>query len=699
MKTTYFRILILLIVVLFYSCASENRHQDVKPTASLPSSVASITTSMQEPFSQTPSFIGRSTSTPIPTPIIRPQDVVRINLDKVDQIGGSSQALTVQGSWVYLGVGQRLILLDVSNPSKPLWLAQSNILDGIINSIAISGSYIYLATPTSLVVLEVSDNQSLITVAQLTEFQEINDIKIDASIAYLASGHPCIIDSTVEPFGQCNGNLWVVDISNPLNPRTIASMAISGQATSLFIKEGHLYLADDDQSMKKGGLRVIDISNPEMPYLVKEFNTGSASAVVIVDNLAFMAGLGISMIDITDPLSPTLIDRYLTDEIYLDMALYGQKFYLVERFCHFGLGCKRHLSMLELPDFVTTNSGKKSIQGKGIAEANQNIYFSHQNGLSILDITGTLVGVYETLGPLGVVAVSNEQVYTARGEGGHQLHIFTFQNHAKLEWLRSIDIPVHCSQCSSGISAIAIEKNKAYLTLWDDGISILNLENSESSIEISHLPLGSQLNTIDVKNNYVYVNPFDGTCKLAVVDVSDPEKPILASLTTTPGCGNLRVIQDFAYLAMDGLYIFDLHQRDTPHLIGKLENRGTVFVDGSADKIFMVELLDCSESTGCLTRISVLDVQDPFQPIELGSLVLGELGMLRDLELQKSILFLLSDDGLYLIDVTDPWNPALIGHDDVTGLMLASSHGYIYIAGGDRGLIIIDSKIYRANNP
>jgi len=47
------------------------------------------------------------------------------NVDFVGQIGGASKAVAIQGTYAYLGVGLRSVVLDISNPASPVVIGKS----------------------------------------------------------------------------------------------------------------------------------------------------------------------------------------------------------------------------------------------------------------------------------------------------------------------------------------------------------------------------------------------------------------------------------------------------------------------------------------------------------------------------------------------------------------------------------------------
>ncbi len=51
----------------------------------------------------------------------------------------------MQGNYVYLGVGPRLIILNVSNPAQPAFVGQTDVLPGTVRDVAVAGDYAYVA--------------------------------------------------------------------------------------------------------------------------------------------------------------------------------------------------------------------------------------------------------------------------------------------------------------------------------------------------------------------------------------------------------------------------------------------------------------------------------------------------------------------------------------------------------------------------
>ena len=53
--------------------------------------------------------------------------------------------MVVQGNYAYMGIGPRLVILDISDPALPILIGQTAVLTGIVNGVVVAGKYAYLA--------------------------------------------------------------------------------------------------------------------------------------------------------------------------------------------------------------------------------------------------------------------------------------------------------------------------------------------------------------------------------------------------------------------------------------------------------------------------------------------------------------------------------------------------------------------------
>ena len=91
-------------------------------------------------------------------------------LEYVAQIGGVTQAVAIDGSHAYIGVGPRLTILDISNPADPHPIGETDLLGGLVSDIVISSQYAYVVTSGggNLYIISISDPTHPIIVGSLS---------------------------------------------------------------------------------------------------------------------------------------------------------------------------------------------------------------------------------------------------------------------------------------------------------------------------------------------------------------------------------------------------------------------------------------------------------------------------------------------------------------------------------------------------
>ena len=67
------------------------------------------------------------------------------NVELISRVDGTVRAVAVQGNYVYIGDGKRLVILDVSDPAAPVVVGDTDPLHGVVQDVAVVGHYAYLA--------------------------------------------------------------------------------------------------------------------------------------------------------------------------------------------------------------------------------------------------------------------------------------------------------------------------------------------------------------------------------------------------------------------------------------------------------------------------------------------------------------------------------------------------------------------------
>lgn len=165
----------------------------------------------------------------------------------------------VQGQIAFLGeVGNvvgRLSSIDVSNPSRPQEIGDTDIVGLYPMGIAIHQNYIYIVSQ--------GENPE-------TSYFEI------------------------------------FDVSLPDSPQPVGILSLNASLVAVAAKDDIAYISDDTT----GDVLVIDVSDPTDPIYLRSVNTELiVFSIFVHENLAFLAnsGLGLSVLDITTPSNPVFL--------------------------------------------------------------------------------------------------------------------------------------------------------------------------------------------------------------------------------------------------------------------------------------------------------------------------------------------------------------------------------------------------------
>ena len=134
----------------------------------------------------------------------KPLPVPEWNVEAAGHIGGSCNAVAIEGHYAYVGEGASLRIFDISNPAAPMPMGKILLPDSI------------------------------------------QDIVTTGGLAYIA-------DWDI-------GGLRILDISDPLHPSEKGFFITSGRALDVQVSGGLAYVVDGP-----GGLTIIDVSDPSHP--------------------------------------------------------------------------------------------------------------------------------------------------------------------------------------------------------------------------------------------------------------------------------------------------------------------------------------------------------------------------------------------------------------------------------------------------
>jgi hypothetical protein len=590
------------------------------------------------------------------------------DLSTVNQIGGGVYVVDKQGIYAYVGMGPRLLVMDVQDQSQPVVLGQTKILSGVVSR------------------LEVADNFAYVGVS---------------------------------------GGLSIVDLTNPTAPTQVSFYDTPGTVFGIVVSGTLAYVAEspiwDGLQYVGGGLRILNVVDPANPWQIGYFPTNESSAsVAVLGNYAYLnnnSGVpGIIVLDVSDPVNPTQVNFVDTFSSPQGTAIHGGYLYVT-------------VGASGLLIFSLANAGSPTSVGYYDALSNAQTIFI-QNGrayianqttmviLSLADpIAPTLLGNYiPAEWPVMQAMADGDVAYVANSQGG--LRVVDVTNAAT-----PVEVGVH--DLFGGPYGIEVENGFAYMLDYLEGLHVLDLtdgstptvvgfygpqyandfkvrgdvaylvddtnliildvtDSTAPTLTVQH-PVSLSAQTLDVDGNYAYIAASENG--LRVVDVSNPQAPLnVGELVFPSAVGHVAVANGFAYVAdqfANNVYIVDVSNPVTPTLMATYPLMDKAYgLDVAGNYLYVAQ-----NGLG----LHVIDVTTPTMPIQAGQYPLGWYSDKGDVVVANGRVYLTSStNGVALFDVTDPTTPVLVDDYDSAGFAesVAVAIDYLYVADNAGGLLI-----------
>jgi len=605
------------------------------------------------------------------------------NVELLGQIGGPTYAVAVQGTIAYMGVGRRLVVLDVSTPAEPLWLGQTAILPGGVGDIVVVGSTAYIAAGC-LVIIDVSDPTAPRELGSCDTQGGVYNVAVVGNTAYVGTG----------------SGLLIIDVSDPTAPREVGAYDTPGYAGRVVVVGNTAYFLTRT-SVDGDSLVIIDVSNPTAPREVGAYDTpeGAHDLAVVgstayfltstsVDVGAHLSG-GLVIIDVSDPTAPRELGNLPGDwpyESFVDVAVVGGTAYIA---MNNGYTCEDGLIIVDVSDpTAPSNLGTYGIWHayavSGVEVVGSTAYVTAgSGGLFIIDVSDPTahreMGFYNTPGDAVDVAVVGSIAYVA----GPDLAIVDVSDPARPSEVGAVPPAgeYHGVESYHGVTVVG---SMAYATV--QGLWIFDVSDPTSPRRVG-ICYGWYVGGVTVAGSMAYVTHGEG--ELVIVDVSDPTAPSQVGVYDTPGhAWDVAVVGSIAYVAAGttdvaheygGLRIVDVSDATAPREVGAyytLESAAAVTVVENTAYI--------ADRSGGLF---ILDISDPTSPSELG--VYDTPGDAYDVEVVGNTAYVATGSGLRVVDVSDPTAPREVGAHDTRGGAYEVVGSTVYVAAGSGGLVIL----------
>ena len=519
-----------------------------------------------------------------------------------------------------------LKVVDISIPSSPNEVGNVDI-SGYVRNIAVQYPYLYVAdTSQGLTIFDVSTpaNPTQVGFYEPEPFDNVYDVAIWQNYAF-------IINTNYYGTGRIE-ELVIIDVSNPFTPALTGSCQLGADLSSVRIyasDTGYAYISQHSYSEQTSKLKIIDIAtNPSQPVEVGNYTELdiSFSDLVVSGNYAyifasrFLTRYFLKVFDISNPETPFSIGEWNLANLYysLDIDISGSTIGISHMGDGFGLYDVSDPNNLFHLGSYDTPSSVISLGNSSIVVSGDYAYIaSSYDGLRIMDVSipsdPIEVGICDTFYGTSV-AVSGNYAY---GVG------------AQVFWIVDISspsVPIQVGHLDYSDSNwwftwdVCISGNYAYVCgtqyVSDEyraSLDIIDVSDpSDLIITGSYICSNESYNWggIALSGNYAYLPFEDNTGSgLKIIDISDPTNP--AELGTYFSSDywtsyDVEVRGNYAYLAGPNFRIIDVSNPSSPTEISSYPNYS-----------FGIALSGNYAYLGYY-GLDLIDISDPYNPVEAG---------------------------------------------------------------------------------
>lgn len=568
------------------------------------------------------------------------------------------------------------------------WLNQ---LGGTVKGLVVRDNRAYVGTGAQLAVFDLTNPAQPALLGQTAPgVHLVRDVALYGNYAYVVDGGEMVVQGG--GIVGWSGGMRVVDISNPQQPQVVATITVPDYPTYVAVQGHYAYIS----CMSK--FSIWDLTDPLHPTRTGTYTAAiyppTAGIVLPSGTVAYYAigSIGLVVVDISNPNQPQELGRYLPDT--LDKA---SVIAIRDHYAYLADSSGSGISVVDVSNSTAMQEvGSYSLGGvNDIAIAGSYAYAVHSyggfTGLTILDISGTTpvkVGGLELPGkPLTIQVVGNF-AYLSGELGG--------------VWVVKVSNPAAPTQ--AGIAPLVgyahdVTLFKSYAHVWGSGWHIINIANPAQPREVGYDENGGPLATVGNYGYQVFGNSGgQAGGNLRVLNLTDPVHPQEITRISLPGyvqgvaaAGNFVYVNEAFDYNTGVIRVVDVANPQAPVVRGTYTN--TSASQGYANGMAVVGswLYVCYPSA-----FTILDVSDPDYPGKIGEYtdsIAPRRVVVRGKYAYVASGVWASHPGLWIFDVSDPENPALLGvyHGGWQHTMgLAVEGNRAYIATDMSGLHVVD---------
>jgi hypothetical protein len=559
-----------------------------------------------------------------------------------------------------------LFIYDITHPTIPILAGtyETDAPGDVPTKVFVKDNYAYVLTTEHMKILDCSKPYSPTLAADFKIDSPHHDYIHYTKDVYVEDGYAYVISAT-GMHDEDQISLAIIDVSNPADPRLVEEKTDwrYEHPTAIYVKRDYAYIA------KKGGLYIMDVSDPRNPYRIGRCAIPDThwyrGDIKIRGKYAYLASgkKGLAVVNISNPESPFLVGGFETvgpsqhDGIATGLVIEGNHAYV-----SYG---NNGLQVVDI-------SERESPKGVGECESSGTLLKLHyknnylymadkEKGLHVMDVSNphspVRRGLYSTTGDPGLLYVSGHYAY---------LYIYEYGMGKRIDIVDISDPSAPTLAGTYGFNdysrGIFVSGRYAYILFRKKGLHIVDISNPSAPTLAgayeTDLRWGSMYyGRMYKKANHVYIHVYQKG--LLVVDVSNPASPV--------------EVCHLDYLPDDNRYYYP----------------AAMHVDGHylyiADSAYRSDYSPYRE--GFLT---IMDISHRASPVKTGRI--DYFGTTKALHVTGNHAYVTIDtNGLIIFDCSDPASPAPVKEYDTPGeaFDVHTEGDYIYVADGDSGRLMV----------
>ncbi|HAD82201.1 MAG: hypothetical protein A2509_00665 [Candidatus Edwardsbacteria bacterium RIFOXYD12_FULL_50_11] len=571
-------------------------------------------------------------------------------------INAATAAATINGhDYLLAGMGGGIFIFNIDSLDAPYKVSEAATQASYIKDIAVAGDYAYLAaSDCGLWILDISDPLNPYVTGNVDLPGYAVQVRINNNHAFVAS---------------CFSGVRIANISDPYNPYEAGYLDNGDYFYGLDVNDTLLYTAG-----MTNGLKIYNISSPAMPVEIG-YNDSTSDLRCVYYKGGYLYGGNTAetvIFDVSDPTNPVITGTggYGAYRMaILDTIIYGT----INSYFYSTI----NISDPSSPVLVETNPTDWFATFVTIFK--NRLIVTTEKYFSLQDITDPVnpVETYRFDCPViyGTGAVKDSFAYMP----SDYIHIIKTTETQYLQEVSSV------KSIASGFSSICIKDSLAYLPDFIYGLQVINIADPYNPIVLDSVYCAGFCNYVAITDSFALLTQYNN---IKVINVSDPSNIfVVDSFITNDIAYNICIDGSLAYLANSGygLRIYDITNLPAITEIGYYDTPGTALYVAVQNGMAYVADGD--------SGMRIINVSESTTPVELGHFVIPNPEDMfygaNSLAVKDSLVYISYDTlGVRVVNVSDPANPTESGYYKKIPW---SSYNFGCSA---NGLTLADNKVY-----